>query len=64
MALGINWDDEDALYNPPKVEIVDMNETWIEEKNFRLGKLKFFVNGKIFMVIEKLKGHIPKLNHE
>jgi len=47
-------------YNPPKVEIVNMNETWIEEKNFRLGKLKFFVNGKIFMVIENFEEIIPR----
>ena len=30
MALGINWDDEDALYNPPKVEKSIVRQTEVD----------------------------------
>ena len=47
-------------YNPRKKYIVDINENWISEEEYRLGKLKIFVNGKLFMVIENFEEIIPR----
>jgi hypothetical protein len=34
---------------------------WTEEQKFRLGTLKFYVNGKLFMVVENFEEIIPRL---
>jgi hypothetical protein len=50
----------EKVYNPRKKYIVDINERWLSEWEFRLGKLKIFVNGKLFMVIENFEEIIPR----
>jgi hypothetical protein len=34
---------------------------WTEEQKYRLGTLKFYVNGKLFMVVENFEEIIPRL---
>ena len=59
-----------ALVSPPgtheenyeyeKVEVVNMNEYWIGESNYRKGKLKLYVNGKLFFVVDNFEEIIPR----
>jgi hypothetical protein len=48
-------------YDPATTEIVTFNDNWTEEKKYRLGTLKIFVNGKLFMVTENFEEIIPRL---
>lgn len=48
-------------YDPATTEIVTFNDNWTEEKKYRLGTLKIFVNGKLFMVGENFEEIIPRL---
>jgi hypothetical protein len=48
-------------YDPGTTEIVTFNDNWTEEKKYRLGTLKIFVNGKLFMVAENFEEIIPRL---
>ena len=48
-------------YDPETTEIVTFNDNWTEEKKYRLGTLKIFVNGKLFMVAENFEEIIPRL---
>jgi hypothetical protein len=45
---------------PQKVEVIELNRKWLDQKNDRLGTLKFFVNGKHFMSIENFEEIIPR----
>jgi len=55
----------DVPYNPAKVNVVNLNEQWINETEYRKGKFKIYVNGKLFMVIEDFEEIIPRpLNTE
>ena len=48
-----------------QVEIVNLNEKWLTEKDYRLGSLKIYVNGKLFYVINGFEEIIPRaLNTE
>jgi hypothetical protein len=48
-----------------QVEIVNLNEKWLIENDYRLGSLKLFVNGKLFYVINGFEEIIPRgLNTE
>ena len=50
---------------PEKIEIVNLNERWLIDKKYRKGKLKFYVNGKLFHTIEDFEEIIPRaLNTE
>jgi hypothetical protein len=48
-------------YDPATTEIVTFNDNWTEEKKYRLGTLKIFVNGRLFMVAENFEEIIPRL---
>ena len=48
-------------YDPATTEIVTFNDNWTEQQKFRLGTLKFYVNGKLFMVAENFEEIIPRL---
>ena len=37
-----------------------LNKTWLDQRDYRLGKLKFFVNGKLFMTVENFEEIIPR----
>jgi hypothetical protein len=46
---------------PPSTEVVTFNDMWTEEQKYRLGTLKFYVNGKLFLVAENFEEIIPRL---
>ena len=48
-------------YDPASTEVVTFTDMWTEEQKFRLGTLKFYVNGKLFMVTENFEEIIPRL---
>jgi len=48
-------------YDPATTEIVTFRDSWTEEEKYRLGTLKFYVNGKLFMVAENFEEIIPRL---
>jgi hypothetical protein len=45
---------------PEKVEIIQLNRKWLDQKNERLGKLKFYVNGRLFLELEDFEEIIPR----
>ena len=45
---------------PQQVEIVQLNQTWIDETHFRKGRLRIFINGRIFYTIEDFEEVIPR----
>jgi len=50
---------------PATKEIVQLNEAWLLEEYYRLGKLQVFVNGKLFFVVPNVEEIIPRaLNTE
>jgi len=51
----------EAVYDPDSTEVVTFNDMWTEEQKYRLGTLKFYVNGKLFMVAENFEEIIPRL---
>lgn len=51
----------DETYDPKTTEVVNMNTTWLSERNHRLGRLKLYVNGQLFMVVENFEEIIPRL---
>ena len=42
------------------IELVKLNETWLDEKKYRLGRLKIYVNGKKIYTIEDFEEVIPR----
>jgi hypothetical protein len=48
-------------YDPATTEIVTFNDNWTEQQKYRLGTLKFYVNGRLFMVVENFEEIIPRL---
>ena len=48
-------------YDPATTEIVTFNDNWTAEEKYRLGTMKFYVNGKLFMVAENFEEIIPRL---
>jgi hypothetical protein len=50
---------------PEQIEIVQLNEKWLLDGSYRKGRLKIYVNGKVFFVIEDVEEIIPRgLNTE
>jgi hypothetical protein len=47
-------------YTPAKTTQVQITDLWLEQKEFRRGTLKIFVNGKLFMVCEDFEEIIPR----
>jgi hypothetical protein len=43
-----------------QVEIVNLNEKWLSESDYRLGSLKIYVNGRLFYVINGFEEVIPR----
>jgi hypothetical protein len=48
-------------YDPATTEVVSFNDNWLLEEPFRVGTLKIYVNGKLFMVAENFEEIIPRL---
>jgi hypothetical protein len=50
---------------PEQIEIVQLNEKWLLDGSYRKGRLKIYVNGKVFFVVEDVEEIIPRgLNTE
>lgn len=58
-----------ALIAPPytngeaireKITIVQLNDLYLEQKKFREGRLKIYINGKIFYTVENFEEVIPR----
>ena len=45
---------------PEQVELVKLNEDWLKEKDYRKGRLRIYLNGKIFHTIENFEEIIPR----
>jgi hypothetical protein len=45
---------------PGQVELVSLNQTWLDETKFRMGRLKIYINGKIFYTVEDFEEVIPR----
>ena len=43
-----------------KIEVVRLNERWLIEKDYRKGRLKVYVNGRIFHTFEDIEEIIPR----
>jgi hypothetical protein len=42
------------------IELVNLNDIWLDEKKYRLGRLKIYVNGKKIYTIEDFEEVIPR----
>jgi len=42
------------------IEIIQLNDKWLEDKKYRLGRLKIYVNGKPIYVLENFEEVIPR----
>ena len=49
-----------GLETPVQLEIVKLNERWLIEKNYRKGKLKIYINGRLFYTIDDFEEIIPR----
>ena len=43
-----------------QIELVNLNEKWLIDKSYRKGRLKLYVNGKLFHTIENFEEIIPR----
>jgi len=43
-----------------QIELVNLNEKWLLDGHYRKGRLKFYINGKIFHTIEDFEELIPR----
>jgi hypothetical protein len=48
-------------YDPATTEVVTFSDNWTAEEKYRIGTMKFYVNGKLFMVAENFEEIIPRL---
>ena len=45
---------------PEMVELVNLNQKWLDDKKYRMGRLRIYVNGKPFYTIEDFEEIIPR----
>ena len=45
---------------PSEVELVNLNEKWLLDKEYRNGRLKIYINGRRFFTIENFEEIIPR----
>jgi len=45
---------------PPTTEVIDITDKWIQERNYRLGTFRIYVNGRVFMEVEDFEEIIPR----
>jgi hypothetical protein len=45
---------------PPVIELVELNNNWLLEKDYRKGKFKIYVNGKHFVTFDNVEEIIPR----
>ena len=59
----INTSGKTPGFCDQSVTVLGINEAWIVEKDFRLGSLKIYINGKLFFVINGFEEVIPRALH-
>jgi hypothetical protein len=61
--------DTTKLIKPPithglsvaqQIELVNLNQSWLDDTKLRMGRLKIYVNGKIFFKLEDIEEIIPR----
>lgn len=57
--IGSQYTSIDAT-PPQQVELVELNSAWLDEKKYRKGRLKIYINGVIFFTIEDFEEIIPR----
>jgi hypothetical protein len=45
---------------PEMIELVNLNQKWLDDKKYRMGRLRIYVNGKPFYTIEDFEEIIPR----
>jgi len=45
---------------PPTTEVIDITDKWIQERNYRLGTFRIYVNGRVFMEVADFEEIIPR----
>ena len=48
-------------YNPATTEVVNFTNDWLVEEPFRVGTLRIYINGKLFIIAENFEEIIPRL---
>jgi hypothetical protein len=51
---------ENCSIDPEQIELVKLNQKWLNDLEFRMGRLKIYVNGKPFFTIENFEEIIPR----
>ena len=51
---------QDCGKEPEKINLVNLNEEWLIDKDYRKGRLKIYINGRIFYTIEDFEEIIPR----
>jgi len=46
--------------DPQQIDLVNLNEKWLIDKDFRKGRLKIYVNGRIFHTFQDIEEIIPR----
>ncbi len=59
----INTSGKTPGFCDQSVTVLGINDAWIVEKDFRLGSLKIYINGKLFFVINGFEEVIPRGLH-
>jgi hypothetical protein len=57
--ITVPYTQEGGL-TPEEIELVELNQKWLDEKFERNGRLKIYVNGKLFDTIENFEEVIPR----
>jgi hypothetical protein len=45
---------------PSQIELIELNQKWLDEKKHRMGRLKIYVNGRLFHTFEDIEEIIPR----
>jgi len=51
---------ENCSIDPEQIELVKLNQKWLNDLEYRMGRLKIYVNGKIHYTIENFEEIIPR----
>jgi hypothetical protein len=46
--------------DPKQIDLVNLNEKWLIDKDFRKGRLKIYINGRIFHTFQDIEEIIPR----
>jgi surface protein len=46
--------------DPQQIDLVNLNEKWLIDKDFRKGRLKIYINGRIFHTFQDIEEIIPR----